>query len=272
MARTKGDDGLIADDIGPWALEKHKYLCRYIDISRATRKKYLPPQGQGGSAFFDLFCGTGRSWVRDTGQWVDGSAMAAWKTSVQGDAPFSEVYISDVDPEALSACEARLRAAGAPVIALNLNATLAAEEMARRVSGFGLYLAFIDPYSLELDFKIIELLSKLKRVDMMIHINQMDLQRNLLENIRQESSRIDRFAPGWRDQVNLLAPQRAINEDVIRYWRGCVANLGKWPSAEQKLITASKNQPLYWLLLAAQHDLAHRFWSDALDDGQDNLF
>jgi hypothetical protein len=197
MARTKGDDGLIADDIGPWALEKHKYLCRYIDISRATRKKYLPPQGQGGSAFFDLFCGTGRSWVRDTGQWVDGSAMAAWKTSVQGDAPFSEIYISDVDPEALLACEARLRAAGAPVIALKLNATLAAEEMARRVSGFGLYL---------------------------------------------------------------------------RYWRGCVASLGKWPSAEQKLITASKNQPLYWLLLAAQHDLAHRFWSDALDDGQDNLF
>jgi len=49
MARIKGDDGLIADDIGPWALEKHKYLCRYIDISRATRKKYLPPQGQGGS-------------------------------------------------------------------------------------------------------------------------------------------------------------------------------------------------------------------------------
>lgn len=38
MARIAGDDGLIADDVGPWAEQKHHYLTRYISISRAARK------------------------------------------------------------------------------------------------------------------------------------------------------------------------------------------------------------------------------------------
>jgi hypothetical protein len=35
-----GDDGLPADEVGIWAKEKHSYLRRYLDISRATRKKW----------------------------------------------------------------------------------------------------------------------------------------------------------------------------------------------------------------------------------------
>ncbi len=37
----EGDDGLPAEEVGSWAKEKHDYLCRYIDISRATRAKYI---------------------------------------------------------------------------------------------------------------------------------------------------------------------------------------------------------------------------------------
>lgn len=54
---------------------------------------------------------------------------------------------------------------------------------------------------------------------------------------------------------------------MFQYWRDQVANLGVWPSAEMKLITGSKNQPLYWLLLAAKHDLAHKFWATASNVG-----
>ena len=51
------------------------------------------------------------------------------------------------------------------------------------------------------------------------------------------------------------------------------AKLGVWPSIEMKLITGEKNQRLYWLLLAAKHDLAHSFWEVAANaQGQGKLF
>jgi hypothetical protein len=41
------DDGLPLDDVGPWAKEKHERLRKYIDISRATRRKYVEDKGDG---------------------------------------------------------------------------------------------------------------------------------------------------------------------------------------------------------------------------------
>jgi hypothetical protein len=59
---------------------------------------------------------------------------------------------------------------------------------------------------------------------------------------------------------------------VFEYWRGLVGNLGIDASAEMRLITGTRNQPLYWLLLVAKHDLAHKFWASAADTGQGSLF
>jgi hypothetical protein len=41
--------------------------------------------------------------------------VAAWKTSVEGGAPFTALHISDLDEERLKACTSRLKALGAPV-------------------------------------------------------------------------------------------------------------------------------------------------------------
>jgi hypothetical protein len=46
-------DGLIIDEVGPWAIEKHERLRKYIDASRGTRAKFLPPENDGGASFID---------------------------------------------------------------------------------------------------------------------------------------------------------------------------------------------------------------------------
>jgi hypothetical protein len=53
------EDGLPLDDVGPWAKEKLERLRKYVDISRAARRKFL--HGSGGATYIDLFCGSGRS-------------------------------------------------------------------------------------------------------------------------------------------------------------------------------------------------------------------
>lgn len=267
-----GDDGLPAEEVGVWAKEKHDYLCRYIDISRGTRAKYLGP-GKAGATYIDLFCGPGRCKVRGTDEWIDGGAVAAWKKSQEGSAPFTQVFIGDLDTQRREAAVTRLRQLGAPVEEINGAAASAVQQVIARLNAYGLHFAFLDPFNLEaLDFGIINSLSKLKRIDMLVHVNQMDLQRNLVSNVTSEESAFDTFAPGWRNKVSVVRGQHEIRQSVFQYWRDQVASLGVWPSADMKLITGSKNQPLYWLLLAAKHDLAHKFWATASNvEGQGKL-
>ena len=137
----------------------------------------------------------------------------------------------------------------------------------------GLHFAFIDPFSLgTLDFRIIQSLAPLKHIDMLIHLSKMDLQRNLGINLASEESAFDSFAPGWREKINPTRSQQEIRRLVVEYWRNLVSGLGIWPSTDMKLITGKGNQHLYWLLLAAKNDLAHKFWEVAVDTGQGKLF
>src|SRR5262245_13807415 len=131
-----GDDGLPATEVGVWASEKHTYLSRYLDASRAARAQYLG-QGKAGAAFVDLICGPGRARVRDTGKWIDGSAVAAWKISCDGKAPFTKVLVADLDEERRTACVERLRRLGAPVEELPGSAVEAAQAAVGAVNPYG---------------------------------------------------------------------------------------------------------------------------------------
>lgn len=259
----KGDDGLPAEDVGEWAKEKHAYLCRYIDISRAVRSRWLGPEN-AGATFIDLFCGPGRCKVRETGEWIDGGAVAAWKKSLEGGAPFTQVYIGDLDIERREAAATRLRKLNAPVVEIAGSAVQSVQQVVHNLNSYGLHFAFLDPFNLAaLDFEIIRALSALRRIDMLVHVNQMDLQRNLVTNAVSDASAFDIFAPGWREEVEIARGQQEVRQQVFQYWRKLVANLGVWPSTEMRLIRGGRNQPLYWLLLAAKHELALKFWSTA---------
>jgi three-Cys-motif partner protein len=74
---------------------------------------------------------------------------------------------------------------------------------------------------------------------------------------------LDVFAPGWRDLVNIQSSQVEIRRRVFEYWRNQVAQLGTGTANDVRLIAGEKNQRLYWLLLAAKHDLARKFWGFA---------
>lgn len=267
-----GDDGLPVEEVGIWAKEKHTYLNRYLDISRAVRARWLGP-GRAGATFIDPFCGPGRCRIRETGEFVDGGVVAAWKMSVSSGAPFSQVYVGDLDPKRREAATHRLKALGAPVVALEGNALQMVLSVVPLLNPHGLHFAFLDPFNLEaLDFAIIKNLAELKRIDMLVHINQMDLQRNLINNVDSEESAFDALAPGWRDKVDSGRKQSEVRQAVFLYWRDLVASQGVWPSLEMRLISGHTNQPLYWLLIAAKHDLAHQFWATASNvEGQGSL-
>jgi three-Cys-motif partner protein len=84
-----GDDGRLVEKVGPWANEKLEIVGNYIHISGATRRKYR----KNRPAFIDVFCGPGRSLVRTTGDYIDGSPVAAFKESEQSLERFVSIEI-----------------------------------------------------------------------------------------------------------------------------------------------------------------------------------
>ena len=69
------EHGLLVENVGPWAVDKLKIVTDYIQASGAARRRYL----ETGAAYIDVFCGPGRSRIRRTPQFIDGSPVAAFK-------------------------------------------------------------------------------------------------------------------------------------------------------------------------------------------------
>ena len=105
-----GDDGLLVEKVGPWAKDKLEIVSDYVQISGATRRMYRENQ----PAFIDVFCGPGRSLVRSTGEYIDGSPVTAFKQGKDSVERFATIEISDLDPELLTAATTRLQKLEAP--------------------------------------------------------------------------------------------------------------------------------------------------------------
>jgi len=259
--RVDPSDGMLAEVVGKWVVnEKHPRLVKYVDASRAARKKYVGPSK---TPFIDLFCGPGRVVIRGTDQFHDGGVVAACRQARESGVPYSVVHIGDANPEFVEICAMRLRNLGENVVTHCGPAVETAIKVSSVLDPYGLHLAYLDPYNLEaLPFTIIQSLSTLKRMDMLIHVSAQDLQRNLARYVAAEISPLDCFSPGWREVVkNSSLPNDAMRADVLQHWLGLVRQLDMMPSEAFELVTGSKGQRLYWLMFASRHKLPDKLWN-----------
>jgi hypothetical protein len=101
---SPGDDGLLVEHVGHWVNHKHKILADYVQASGGARRKFVG----NGAAYIDVFSGPGRSKIRDTDKFIDGSPIVAFKQGKISLAPFTSIEISDVDDVLLHAAVTRL--------------------------------------------------------------------------------------------------------------------------------------------------------------------
>jgi three-Cys-motif partner protein len=252
------DQGLWVENVGPWATDKLKIVTDYIQASSAARRHYLG----SGAAYIDVFCGPGRSKIRTTQKFIDGSPVAAFSKAKGSLAPFTAMHISDSDPGLLSSAEKRLTALGALVHSTPGPASSAMPKIVQSLNSSGLHFAFLDPHNLwTLSFDLFEGLARLKRIDIIVHVSLSDLQRNADRYTSAAHNEFDRFAPGWRDHIKTDMNQGSLRAAILQYWSDKVMALGL-PRAEHcELITGTKNQRLYWLIFLSKHELAHDLWS-----------
>jgi len=281
-------DGLPAQLVGSWTTDKHLTLLRYLHTSSGARKKYLPygEPKKGGAIYIDLFCGPGKSQIKETKEWIDGGAIAAWKKSVDTKSPFTMVIVNDLNEEYVRATKERLENLGAPVIALNMTAEDAAVKIANILWDnyrHALQFAFIDPFDLKnLKYSILCSLSDFKHTDMLIHFSQMDFQRNIASYMDATKSLagdddldhelLDSVVPGWSQNFDWLRSQQNWRVKIYEHWEELLKKKMPVVAAKKKLITANRNQKLYYLLFASKHPLPEKFWDIAIEDQQRALF
>jgi three-Cys-motif partner protein len=255
---TQGDDGLIVEKVGSWAVKKLELLTDYVFASGGTRKGYE----RTGTALIDPFCASGRSYLRNISKFIDGSPVAAFRRSLESPGRFTSINISDADPELLDAATKRLTRLGAPVRPVPGPASEAMPRIVASLNRHGLHLAFLDPYNLaSLSFDLFQELAKLKRIDVIAHVSVSDLQRNADRYAEEDYEQFDKFAPDWRDKVSKDMAKEPFRAAIMKYWSERVEALGLPQAKHWELIRGDHGQRLYWLFLLAKHDLAHELWA-----------
>lgn len=249
-------DGLRRAIVGDWAPEKHVRLRKYVDITRAVRSKF-----EGNATYIDLYCGPGRARLRQTGEIVEGSALVA-ALEANRQVPYRDIIIGDLDRTNVEACERRLKQAKVANVRPYVGtAADVAAQILPTLNPTGLKLAFLDPFNIEsLPFSVVQSLAKAKRMDMLIHVSIMDLQRNARRMMA--SGRLDDFAPGWRQAINPAATNQTTVMSIFAYWRSLLNDLGYRVSDNIERVTSNHSQPLYWLVFVSKHGLGDKLWGE----------
>lgn len=252
VERGPGDQG-----VGWWVPEvKHTTLAKYISATRKAQAKFKR------RVFIDPFCGPGRIQVRGEAATRAGGSMVAWQQSVAADCPFTSVLVGDLNAGRASACEARLRSAGAPVKKFEGPAAITTLEMIEHVPEQALCLAYIDPYNLEfLSFSIIKALAKLKHIDFAVHFSLMDLTRNVDMELDPARDRFSGANPGWRDRLPPDISKANLAAWFFEDWMAQVKKLGFQISHAMPLVEDS-GRALYRLVFFSRHRFPDRIWGD----------
>jgi three-Cys-motif partner protein len=255
-------DGLPVSIVGPWAAEKHERLRKYIDAYRGARAKFLPPRGQGGAAYIELYSGAGRSQIEGTDEFIDGSPFVALKAARRSKTGFSDLHFNDIDQQNIEALRKRIASLGGTAHYYSEPADTAVDRVIGILNPAGLHFAFLDPYNLEnLPFSIIERLAKLPRMDMLIHVSIFDLQRNLRRYL-DDGRTLDAFMPGWRDRVDVRRRDEDVRAALLHHWLALIRALGTSPAEGIELVSATRGQRLYWLVFVSAHKLGQKLWND----------
>jgi three-Cys-motif partner protein len=244
--------------VGSWVPnEKHRLLCEYLEGSRHAWRKWH------SRVFIDPFAGPGRIQVAGETITRDGGAVRAWR-SLAAAAPFTRLFVGDLNPGRVAACESRLKALGAPVTGFPGPAAETAKAMVAAVPGRSLCMAYLDPYNLEfLSFSVIEEIAKLTKVDLAINFCTMDLQRNVELEFDTTRARFDDVAPGWRQHPPILSASKPnVKLAFLRYWIDRVRELGFAHSREMPLIRNDQGHGIYRIVFFARHDFPTRIWND----------
>ncbi|MEW6093795.1 MAG: three-Cys-motif partner protein TcmP [Chloroflexota bacterium] len=273
------DDGLPIRTFGKWTKQKLHYLQKYIYMFETSMRQMK----WCARCYVDLFAGRGKYRVEDQKDILLGSPLIALTTKH----PFTHYFFADTVQEhidilkqrctLISSINKQFYVGDANKVVSNIVAEIKAIERNRPEGSWSsLNLAFLDPDGLELEWRTIATLAKVKRMDLIIHYSQSGLTRNFENCINTDGETIiDRFFGDfeWRriyEQCKLGDPIQ-IHRRLMDYYMSKLSDLGYLDvkdvedyEGSEPLMRNTRQAPLYRLLFASKHKRGHDFWKEVV--------
>lgn len=267
---TVQDDGLPAPEVGDWGLEKYRLVKIYASIfARSMKNKWQH------RIYLDLFAGSGRSTLRDTGQIVESSPLI----SLRVPDPLTHHIFCEQDEVLMAALEQRVRRdfQAAPATFIQGNVNVHHEEIVATLAGIrgrskALAFCFADPYGFtNLDFDTIRSLSRAYMDFLVLIPVGMEGQRFIdpYSRMARGSAPLDAFmgTDTWRDAYAAKRPAQSVDILLTEFYADRMKELGYvYGGVDTSVMVrnrASTNQPLYRLGFFSKHKLGEKLWSEA---------
>ena len=249
------NDGLYTPTVGKQSSDKHYFLMRYIDIfTTAMTGKWK------GLHYIDLFAGAGieRQRVSEELRW--GSPMIA----ANAPKPFYRLHLCELDPQKYEALQKRVTQIRPDSQILKGDANQEVHKIAKEIPQRTLSLAFLDPYSLQIDFKTLEVLAAI-RADLIIFFpDRLDILRNWKHYYYSDpNSKLDRHLgrdSGWRSVLDNASPKNRI-EELRKFYVQRLKNILGYQYVEHERIP-TRGRPLYYLIFCSKSAIGAKFWRE----------
>ncbi len=162
------------DEVGNWSEIKldiiREYAAAYSRIIAAQRKPELH------HVYIDAFAGAGVHIARATGGYVSGSPLNALLTQP----PFKEYFLIDIVADKVDSLrEITGDRPDVHVLSGDCNAVLAEQVFPKvRYENYRRGLCLLDPYGLDLDWRVIATAGAMRSIEMFLNFPVMDMNRN----------------------------------------------------------------------------------------------
>lgn len=263
---SKGLDGIDVMCVGNWVMDKYRILNDYLEIlTKGLGKTWTELY------YVDLFCGPGRSRIRQTGVEIDGSPLIALKKG------FTDFIFVDLNKINLECLGKRAGQFGKRIATITGDCNNVVTEITSSIPDKSLGIAFVDPFGLDFNFDTYAALTRNKRMDLIINFPiGMAIKRNL-----RSERKLDAFlgGVGWKHGGD----ESSRANHITNFFKKNLEEIGyKYQSNQDETsymgevdVKNTRQNLLYYLLYASKHPLGLRLWNQSRkysSSGQRTLF
>jgi three-Cys-motif partner protein len=269
-ARGKTMGQLKIDEVGAWSEIKIEIIRKYAKAFSTI----LDKQEGLRHIYVDGFAGAGYHISRTSGEQIKGSPQEVLDLEPRFDA----YHLIDIEESRIESLKEISRDhPGVSLYKGDCNRVLL-DEIFPQIDRNTKLRAFVllDPYKVNLDWRVVEAAGRMKRIDLMLHFPVADMNRNVFwrnpEGVDPDDiKRMNRFwgDESWRSvaystEENLFGmPERTDNETIaLAYADRLVSKAGFHCSAQPLAMKNSKNADIYYLQFASPKPVGCKIAND----------
>lgn len=230
--------------------------------------------------YVDLQAGPGKNSFSPSGHTMLGSPLLALTTRY----PFANLYLVEMGIPEYGALKTRVEVSdhAASVKLFNEDCNEAVDRIVEQINKIDkkyiqgiwpcLNLAFLDPEGLEVEWRTVEKLASLQRMDLIINFSTNGITRNAGQLVdRDEETVIDKFF-GTREWRSIYSQARgqggpAVRRELIDFYLSRLHDMGYVQTKRQeKEFKNQRNVQVYTMVFASKHDLGIEFWNGAVNE------